>query len=142
MLSNRIAHLAEPPRRIPAPVLCTTLFGGAIGFIGAVFLIMGMLFTWIFVGDFHPIDEWRLSRSTTAGRATITAVVATGASENNAPVYRYDFGFITADEQTTNAHSYSTGQAWEVGERVTVWYLPDKPSVARLEGTRSLFDML
>ena len=140
MLSNRIAYLAAPPRPVPTPVLCATLFGGSIGFIGAAFLILGMVFVWIFAGGFAPIDEWRLSRSATAGRATITDVSATGATENDMPVYRYDFAFTTDDERTIQARSYSTGQTWDVGERVTVWYLPDDPSVARLEETRnSLF---
>ena len=44
MLSNRIAHLVEPPRWIPLPIVCRTMLG-IVGVLGAIFLIMGMLFT-------------------------------------------------------------------------------------------------
>jgi hypothetical protein len=97
---------------------------------------MGMVFAWIFVGDFNPIDEWRLSRSTTTARATVTDVATTGATENDVPVYEYHFTFTTPNEQRITAHSYCTGSVWSVEERVTVWYVPNKPTVARLEDTR------
>jgi hypothetical protein len=114
---------------------------GIVGVIGAAFLITGMLFTWVFAGDFRPIDEWRLSRSTTTVRATVTDVAATGATENDVPVYAYHFTFTTPDEQTITARSYSTGRVWATGDRVSVWYVPGKPTVARLENTRrSQFD--
>ena len=135
VLSNRIAHLVEPPRWVPFPVVCRTMLG-TVGVLGAVFFIMGMPFTWMFVGDFRPLDEWRLSRSTTTARATVTDAAPAGATENDAPVYEYHFTFTTPDEQTITARSYSTGWVWSTGERVTVWYVPDEPTVARLENTR------
>jgi hypothetical protein len=135
MLSNRIAHLVEPPRWVPFPVVCRTMLG-IVGILGAIFFIVGMLFTWLFIGDFRPIDEWQLSRSTTTARATVTQVAGTGATENDMPVYEYHFTFTTPDEQSITARSYSTGQLWSVDERVIVQYLPDKPTVARLENTR------
>lgn len=142
MLSNRIAHLVEPPRWVPFPVICRTMLG-IVGVVGAIFLIVGMLFTWLFIGDFRPVDKWRLSRSTTTARATVTQVARTGATENDVPVYEYHFTFTTPDEQTITARSYSTGQLWSVDERVIVQYLPDKPTVARLENTRrSQFGLL
>jgi len=109
---------------------------GLTGIIGAAFLIMGMLFVWVFVGDFRPVDEWRLTRSTTTAQATVTGVRETGSTENDVQVYEYRFTFSTPDEQTITARSYSTGHVWSTGDRVTAWYVPGKPSVARLEGTR------
>jgi hypothetical protein len=50
MLSNRIAQLTPPPRRVPLPVACSAMLG-LTGGIGAAFLIMGMLFVWLFVAD-------------------------------------------------------------------------------------------
>jgi hypothetical protein len=109
---------------------------GIVGVLGAIFFVVGMLFTWLFIGDFRPVDEWRLSLSTTTARATITQVAGTGATENDAPVYEYQFTFTTPDEQTITTRSYSTGRLWSVGERVIVQYVPDKPTIARLENTR------
>lgn len=50
MLSNRITQLAAPPRRVPLPVVCSAMLG-LTGIIGAVFLIMGMFFVWLSIGD-------------------------------------------------------------------------------------------
>jgi hypothetical protein len=53
VLSNRIAQLAEPPRRVPLSVVCSAMLG-PIGIIGAAFLIMGMLFVWLPIGESTP----------------------------------------------------------------------------------------
>jgi len=135
MLSNRITYLTPPPRWVPLPVICSAMLG-IVGGMGALFFISGMLFAWVFVGDFNPVDEWRLARSTTTAQATVTEVADTNASENDVTVYAYTFTFRTPEEKTITARSYSRGRVWSEGDRVTVWYLPDKPSVARLEETR------
>lgn len=140
-LSNRIASLAPPPRWVPLPVVCSTMMG-LLGSMGAFLFLFGMIFVWVFVGDFRPLDEWRLARSTTTAEATVTQVIATHTEENEVMVYEYRFTFRTPAEQTINARSYSRGRLWEPGEVVTAWYVPDKPTVARLEGTRlSIFPL-
>jgi len=136
MLSNRIVQLAAPPRWVPLPAICSAMLG-LTGIIGAAFLIMGMLFVWLSLGDFRPIDEWRLARSTTSARALVTSVTATGATENDVEVYEYHFTFDTPDEQAITGRCYSTGQLCFAGDRVEVRYLPDKPFVAQLVGTRA-----
>lgn len=135
MLSNRIARLVAPPRWVPLSVVCSAMLGWVGGF-GAFFFFLGMVFVWIFAGDFGPLDEWRLAHSTTTARATVTGVTATSATENDVQVYEYRFTFMTPAEETVTGHAYSTGQVWSVGDRVTVWYVPERPAVARLDKTR------
>lgn len=135
MLSNRIAQLVPPPRWVPLPVICSAMLG-VVGGMGALFFIFGMIGVWVFAGDLHPLDEWRLAHSAATAEATITKVSATNSTENDVRVYEYRFTFRTPDEKTISGRSYSTGRLWTQGDTATVWYLPDKPTVARLDGTR------
>lgn len=139
MLSNRIDQLTSPPRSVPLRVVCRAMFG-LTGTIGAFFLLFGMLFAWIFVGDLRPISEARLALSATTTTGIITSINATGAAENETTVYVYEFTFRTPDEQKHTGRSYTTGWQWSVEDRVNVEYVPDNPSIARIEGARrSLF---
>jgi hypothetical protein len=135
MLSNRISYLAPPPRPVPLRVVCAAMLG-IVGGMGAIFFLFGMIFVWIFAGDINLLDEWRLARSTSTSQAIVTQVTGTSSSENDETVYRYTFSFETHEEKTVTAHSYSTGGLYSEGTSVNVTYLPDKPGVARLEGTR------
>ncbi len=135
MLSSRITQLVPPPRWVPLPVMCSAMLG-IVGGMGALFFVLGMVFVWVFVGDLNPVDEWRLAHSTTTAEATVTQVIRTNSEENDTPVYKYHFTFRTPDEKTVAAHCYSTGRRWSEGEQATAWYVPSKPSVARLEGAR------
>ena len=135
MLSNRIDQLAAPPRPVPLRVACRAMFG-LTGTLGAFFLLLGMLFAWIFVGDYQPISEARLALSATTTTGIITSVDATSATENEETVYVYEFTFRTPDEQKHTGHSYTTGWQWSVEDRVDVEYVPGNPTIARIEGAR------
>jgi len=135
MLSNRIDQLASPPRPVPLRVACRAMFG-LTGTLGAFFLLLGMLFVWIFAGDYQPISEARLALSATATTGIITSVDATGATENEVTVYVYEFTFRTPDEQKHTGRSYTTGWQWSVEDRVNVEYVPGNPTIARIAGAR------
>jgi hypothetical protein len=109
---------------------------GLTGAFGAIFLLFGLLFTWIFIGDFQPIPEVRLALSTKTTRGIITSVNTTRASENEVTVYAYSFTFRTPDEQEHTGLSYTTGQQWRVEDRVDVEYVPGNPTIARITGAR------
>ena len=83
MLSNRIDQLASPPRPVPLRVAFRAMLG-LTGALGAIFLLFGMFFVWIFVGDLQPIAAARLALSTTATGGIITDVDVTNATENGA----------------------------------------------------------
>ena len=76
MLSNRINRLAPPPRSVPLRVAISAMFG-ITGWMGAIFLIVGLAFSLVFISDYRPIDEIRLAASRTTAQGRITAVLVT-----------------------------------------------------------------
>jgi hypothetical protein len=138
MLSNRINRLAPPPRPVPLPVICSAMFGIA-GWLGAIFLISGLIFSMIFTGGMRPIDDLRLARSKATARGMITGVAETNSTENDVEVYEYEFAFTTLREQKVTGRSYSTGRQWRVEDTVTIEYVPEDPAIARIQGARTSF---
>jgi hypothetical protein len=135
MLSNRIRRLAPPPRPVPLPVICAAM-QGITGSFGAIFLISGLVGTLVFTAGFRPIDEVRLAFSQTTARGIITGVYDTNSTENDVPVYEYAYRFTTRKEETASGRSYTTGREFSVEDRVTVEYVPEDPSISRIQGAR------
>lgn len=136
MLSNRIHRLTPPPRSVPLQVMASAMFGFAGGF-GAVFLIMGLVFTLVFTQGYRPIDEIRLAASQTTAPGVITAVTQTNSSENDVYVYSYEFAFTTNRGEKITGVSYTTGEQWSARDHVTIEYVPGEPSIARIQGART-----
>jgi hypothetical protein len=109
---------------------------GLTGILGAIFLLFGMLFVWIFTWGFDPIGDVRLTLSRETAQGVITRVSATHSSENDVTVYRYGFSFQARDGASFTGESYYAGARWSAEERVTIEYLPSNPSVARIKGAR------
>jgi hypothetical protein len=157
MLSNRIAHLAPPPRRVPLPVACSAMLG-LTGGIGAAFLIMGMLFVWLFVGDpqaplwvlfvliFPIVGAALFTAATVRGlrqvsllrRGEVAAAQkisqrATNTSVNDQPVIEYTYEFRAGDWQIYKGASRAIASE-EIGDEVgePVLYLPSNPVVSVL----------
>ncbi|MBN1438942.1 MAG: DUF3592 domain-containing protein [Anaerolineales bacterium] len=135
MLSNRIRRLAPPPRPVPLTMVCSAMLG-ITGSFGAIFLIVGLIFTIIFTRGYRPIDNLRLASSAKTARGIITGVSETNAIENDVVVYAYRFTFTARDERDYSGVSYSTGKRWSVEVPVIVEYVPEDPSVARIQGAR------
>ena len=135
MLSNRIDQLAAPPRPVPLRVACRAMLGRTGG-IGAIFLLAGLLATWLFIGDIHPIAEVRLALSPATATGTITSVERTNTTVNDVTVYRYHFTFRTPNEETFTGQSHTVGQVWSVEDRVKIQYVSAKPSIARIAGSQ------
>jgi hypothetical protein len=136
MLSNRIKNLAPPPRSVPLTVACSAM-GGSTGWFGALFLLMGLVFTVIFTAGFHPLDDLRLALEGTTATGRITMVVETNSTENDVPVYAYDYAFTTKREQNVTGRSYTTGREWKNGASVQIDYVPEAPVISRIHGARS-----
>jgi hypothetical protein len=135
LLSNRIRRLVSPPRPVPLPVVCSTMYG-VTGVLGGSFLILGLIFTIVFTGGLRPIDEFRLAFGRATAQGTVTHVSGTNATENDEPVYEYAFAFTTRREERVTGRCYTTGRQWSVEDDVTVEYLPEDPGVARIQGAR------
>jgi len=151
-LSNRIARLTPPPRRVPLPVVCSALLG-VTGGIGAAFLIMGMLFVWLFVGGLDaplwvsfvfifPIVGAAFFVTATV-RGLRSAVLlrygaltgarrvserATNTSINDQPVIEYVYEFQASDRRVYKGASRAISTE-EVGDEPMepVLYLPSDP---------------
>jgi hypothetical protein len=136
MLSNRINRLVPPPRPVPLQVVCSAMFG-ITGRLGAIFLISGLAFTLVFTSGYRPVDDLRLAFSKATARGIVTSVTDTNSTENDEPVYAYEFSFTTNREQKATGVSYFTGERWRVEDRVTIQYVEDAPAIARIQGARS-----
>jgi hypothetical protein len=136
VLSNRINRLVPPPRPVPLRVVCSAMFG-ITGWLGAIFLISGLAFTLVFTAGYRPIDELRLGLSQATAQGIITAISYTNSTENDEPVIAYSFSFTTSREQKVTGVSYSSGERWNMEDRVTIEYVEDAPTIARIRGARA-----
>ena len=157
MLFNRIVQLAPPPRRVPLPVICSAMLG-VTGGIGASFLIMGMLFVWLFVGDmgaplrvsfvfiFPIVGAAFFMAATVRGLRCVTllrhgAVAgarriserATNTYVNDQPVIKYVYEFQAGFGRTYQGVSRAVLNE-EIGDEDVepVLYLPSNPRVSVL----------
>ena len=157
MLSNRIAQLTPPPRRVPLPVACSAMLG-LTGGIGAAFLIMGMLFVWLFVADpaaplwvsfvliFPVVGAALFATATVRGlrhvallrygevaSARAVSEQATNTTVNDQPVIKYVYEFQAGDGRAYQGASRAISSE-EIGDEVgePVLYLPSNPVVSIL----------
>ena len=157
MLSNRIAHLAPPPRRVPLSVVCSAMLG-ITGGIGAGFLALGMVFVWLFLGQagaplwvsfvllFPLIGAALFVAATVRGLRHVTLLRrgevsaaqtisqrATNTSVNDQPVIEYAYEFRAGDWQIYRGTSRAI-VSQEIGdeEREPILYLPSNPRISVL----------
>jgi hypothetical protein len=157
MLSNRIAYLGPPPRRVPFPVACSAMLG-MTGTIGAAFLILGMLFVWLFVADpaaplwvgfvliFPAVGAAFFVTNTVRGAQQVTLLrhgrvagarrvseQATNTTVNDQPVIKYVYEFRADDGQMYQGTSRAISSE-EIGDEDVepVLYLPSNPELSVL----------
>jgi hypothetical protein len=157
MLSNRIAQLTPPPRRVPLPVACSAMLG-LTGGIGAAFLIMGMLFVWLCVGGladplwvcfvliFPVVGAAFFATATVRGLRQVALLrhgrvagarrvseQATNTTVNDQPVITYVYEFQASDGRAYHGASRAIASE-EIGDEVgePVLYLPSNPMVSVL----------
>jgi len=157
MLSNRIAHLVPPPRRVPFPVACSAMLG-MTGIIGAAFLILGMLFVWLFVADpaaplwvcfvliFPAVGAAFFATNTVRGAQQVALLrhgrvagahrvssQATNTTVNEQPVITYFYEFQAGDGQMYQGASRAISSE-ELGDEDAepVLYLPSNPELSVL----------
>jgi len=156
VLSNRIAQLAPPPRPVPLPVVCSTMLG-LTGSIGAAFLIMGLVFVWVPIGDapfwvfplvilFPLLGVVLFGLATVQGLRRVTLLrygeVATARTisrrgtntyVNDEPVMEYTYEFQGLDGQVYSGSARALGRA-EIGDEdeEPVLYLASNPGLSTL----------
>lgn len=129
-------HLREaPPRHINVFTKMTHLCGGTLQQMGWLFLLMGSVFSWIFI----PASEAKFWFEKKADWKEVPGKVltadATNSSENDTKVYRYLHSF-QVDGQNHTGNSYTVGKRFVDGAKVTVRYDTSNPRNSFIVGTR------
>lgn len=136
---ERDAFLASPsPRRVPPSIFKVTAPEGTrtILFAGLLFLIMGLLLSWIFL-PWHLPRQWKLDRGPAgAVQGRIDQVEVTNVSISKTKVVKYTYRFVTKDGLSKEGVAYTTGGRWKEGRKVKVRYLESDPSVSVPLGAR------
>lgn len=131
-------NLSGPPRPVPWPIRAQAMFGGVISQFGWLWLGFTMIFLWVFgsMTSFSGLLFLVLDVDTAQG--VVSTIGPTGASENETPVYANHYAFrVERLEEDFHSISYTTGQTFSEGERVTIEYLSRNPDISRIQGARS-----
>jgi len=128
---SRDFRLPPPPRSVPFSLSAVTAVGSTIAWL---LLAFSSLFFWLFCTradlsfvTFRPPYE--------EAQGTVRAINATGASENHQQIAGVDYSYRVGGEEL-HGTSYVPGTAPEVGDPVTVEYLPNAPRKSRIAGMR------
>lgn len=138
--------LPAPPRQVPWVTQIQILFGASFSQFGFVFFAFGMFFFWAFV-PYCDCTSWfrfkgPLEKATGRVLASSKTHGTEGGSKNRPgiPIYRNEFAF-TVQGNAYRGTSFAAGQALPAGQSVTVEYVPQNPSAARIQGMRAnVFD--
>lgn len=154
MLSNRIARLVAPPRRVPLPLVCSALLG-LTGALGAIFFFVGMTVLWmslsspwvlLFSSVFsivgaaffisataHGLEQVRLLRWGEVASTRSVSQHGTNTYVNDEPVIEYTYEFEGRDGRVHSGSSKALRKE-EIGDeaREPVLYLPSNPECSVL----------
>jgi len=124
-------RLSPPPRSVPFSLAAVTAVGSIIAWL---LLAFSSIFFWLFCARADlSFVTFRPPYEETQG--TVRAIKATGASEDRQKIARVDYSYRVGGEEL-HGTSYRLGHAPEVGEQVTVEYLPNAPRKSRIAGMR------
>ena len=105
---------------------------------GWLWLGITMIFLWVFgsMTSFNGLF-FLVGRVDTAP-GVVSTIGDTGASENETPVFANHYAFrVERLEEDFYGITYTTGQIFSEGERVTIEYLSSNPNISRIQGGRS-----
>lgn len=125
-----------PPRAVPVCVRLAAMFGGVLQQIGWLTLGFGMIFFYSFTLQADWSGPMFAMMDTQRATGTVASVEDTNASENDSPVFKIHYRFVSANGIKVEAVAYSTGYYPDPGQRLAVTYLRSQPDVARVEGMR------
>lgn len=123
-------------RNLPLFSTIQIFFSGVMAIIGIVFFLIGSLFVFVF-GMLVNFDDMKFSESDLiTTEVEIISATETTATENDTPVYKYNYSYkVPSGEEYTDI-SYNTGAAYFKNDVVEVQYLKDNPKLSRIIGMR------
>ncbi len=123
-------------RSLPFGITLKTWFGNPLTFMGIVFIVMGVPFTFIFA----PISSFvgpSFDENDPVTRGVIIEASGTNSYINDVQVYSYTFEYSTPNGEEYQATGYTTGNMQAIGNELPVYYKNNDPAVATAEGLRS-----
>ncbi len=129
---------STPPRRYIPPAIRNAALRQVAPLFLAVFGAFFGGFGLIFVSHFTPwniLEDLRLQNAPTVSGLVETAA-PTRMSINHAAVMQFSFSFQPPSSGKLTGKCYATGNRWKPGDRVSVRYLHDNPTISRIEGGR------
>lgn len=128
-------RIAPTPRTVPGAVRGRLLFGGTALQMGWGFLGLGILFSWLFVGDSELWTPLVFSGQTASAEGQVIHIEETNSSENEARIYAIGYAFELNGE-TFQGTSYTFSPSFDLGETVSIELVASDPTVSRIEGLR------
>ncbi|MBK1881638.1 hypothetical protein JIN85_04390 [Luteolibacter pohnpeiensis] len=130
---------SAPPRLVPAGFTKAIpdrkeVWGKVI--FGAMFLILGSVFTLIFVPKNYIQQLSILRGPSTEVVGTVLDSTETSQSENEVKVWETTFQYRAEDGKEREGTVFRTGGGWDPNDRVRVIYLNRDPEKALIKGTR------
>jgi hypothetical protein len=123
-------------RIVPLALKIKVIFGGVAALLGWIFMAFGMIFVLVF-GAMIDFEEYYYLTGTlpkTAG--TVIDVSETNMEVNDRDVYAIRFSYQNPQGKTLEGTSYTTSRSLpNPGVKVIIEYAPQRPEVARIEGT-------
>lgn len=106
-----------------------------IAFFGLFFFSFGLLFLVVFSPntDFESVYYSLYQVEKASG--TVLGSKPTNSFFNEQPIRTYQYKFKVKDGSTVTAESFAPSQAYRLGNRVQVEYLPDHHDLSRIEST-------
>lgn len=130
-MPNTTDYLPPPPRSLPVLEQLALLCSGVTAFIGWMFLGMGLLSSFLFVGQSEASLFFSFDGDWLWGKGVVSDIRTTNMTENDRIVYAIDFQYQVG-EQSYRATSYSSYIDLELGDSVAVEYKALKPQRARV----------
>jgi hypothetical protein len=124
------------PRSVSLATRLAIANGGVLGFMGWMFLGIGLVAVQAF-GVFGTIaGMWHFSGDVAEAPGTYEGSSGTSTEINDTPVYAHRYRFVADDGREYGGQSYSTGSWSPPGATITIEYPVGRPEVSRIRGLR------
>ena len=104
--------------------------------VGGIFTLVGSILSVVFFPRHLPTELALDYGRTAVAEGTVSGSSSTMWTSNDRRVYEIDYAFTAEDGKEYRGFSFRTGASYSPGEQVEVEYLPDRPTVNRIQGLR------
>ena len=122
-------------RNIPVSAIFKIWFSDVLTIIGLFFFAFGAVFVLIFF-PFQSIFSESATGKDPAVEGKISLVRGTDASVNEEQVYKYIYTYSAPDGGDYEGVGYATGEVFDEGDDVVVYYRQSNPQISMVEGLR------